>query len=147
MKITTEAPTSYTNASIERTSNHINVQTGEGVAKITFYDQRTDSVVSFVGTSADFYGVTDAVSVCISAHNKIPYIAGRSLLFLQNESLTGTNNFEADVVIAGEHVTTKKNYGEVNIVSGQTTIQAETIELHSGFSVNIGAELELKNNP
>lgn len=148
MMITTEVPTIFSNASINRTSNHISVQTGEGDAKIVFYDQRSDSIVSFIGASADYYGVTDAVSVCVSAHNKIPFIDRRSLLYMQNETLAGSNDLEADVVIAGEHVTDKKDYGEVRVVSGKTTIQAQTVELYGGTSVSLGAELEITNtNP
>ena len=148
MKIITETPTTFSNVSIIREPDYISVQTGEGPARITFYDLRNDSVVSFVGSSAGFQGISDAVSVCVSAHNKIPFIDERSLIYLQNETLAGNNEIEADVVIAGEHVTDKKDYGIVHVVSGKTTIQAETVELHGGTSVDLGAEIEIEtNNP
>ena len=146
MKIATEVPTIFSNASIIRTSNNITVQTGEGVAKITFYDHRLDSVACFVGTSAEYHGQSDGVSVCLSAHNKIPLIDEKDVLFIQNENLTGNNNLEADVIIVGEHVTDLKELGTVTLVSGSNTnMSAGTIELHSGTTVEHGAVMTIGN--
>ncbi len=142
MRIRTNVPTHFSNATISRTSDHISVQTGEGLARITFYDQRTDSIYSYIGLSADFYGLSDAVTVCVSGHNKIPLVDERELLYLQNEIISGTNEIEANVVIAGENVTDKKAPGEVLFTNGSTVIRGNTIELHGGTSVLTGAEFE-----
>lgn len=148
MQIRTNTPTPFSNATISRTANQISVQTGEEEARISFYDQRTDSVFSYIGTTANFIGLSDAVTVCISGHNKIPLVDERNLLFLQNESFSGTNEIEADVVIAGEHVTNQQVPGEVQFTNGHTVIKGNTVELHAGTSVSLGAELEIKNiNP
>ena len=133
---------------ISRTKNHISVQTGEGEARITFYDQRTDSIFSYIGSAADFTGLSDAVTVCISGHNKIPLVDERNLLYLQNEILSGLNEIVADVVIAGKNVTNQKPQGIVRFSSGSTVIRGNTVEFHSGTSVTQGAELKIENiNP
>ena len=148
MRILTNTPTMFSNATISRTENHISVQTGEGEARITFYDQRTDSIFSYIGSAADFTGLSDAVTVCISSHNKIPLVDERNLLYLQNETLSGVNEIEADVVIAGKNVTNQKPQGVVRFSSGSTVIRGNTVELHSGTSVLPGAELKIVNiNP
>lgn len=148
MRIKTNTPTMFSNATISRNDNHISVQTGEGNARITFYDQRKDSVFSYIGSTADYTGLSDAVTVCISGHNKIPLVDERTLRYLQNESFSDTDEIEADVVIAGEHVTNQIPQGEVLFTNGRTVIRGNTVELYGGTSVLHGAALEIKSiNP
>lgn len=147
MKITTKAPTPFSNATITRTENSINVQTGEGIARISFFDQRTDSVISFVGASADYYGNSDAVTVCISAHNKIPLVDERNLLYIQNTSFGGTNELESDVIIAGRNVTNHVAPGEVRFENGRTMLRGNVVEFHGGTVVNNGAEIVIDKKP
>ncbi|MBP5339126.1 MAG: hypothetical protein J6Z14_07475 [Prevotella sp.] len=147
MQITTEVPTNFSGATVIRNSNNIIVQTGGEEATISFYDRRLDSVACFHGTSAEYFGRTDCVSVCVSAHNKIPFIDEEDIVFLQNEILTGTNNIEADIILVGEHVTDMKSQGVVTLESGsRTSMSAQTIEINSGTTVKQGAELEIGNN-
>ena len=148
MQIRTNTPTPFSNATILRTANSINVQTGEGPAKITFFDHRTDSVISYIGSTAYYTGISDAVSVCISDHNRIPLVDERNLLYIQNEVLSGTNEIEADVIIMGSNVTNLVNPGEVLFENGRTEIKGTTVELQGGTLVQQGAELEIRNiNP
>ncbi|MBO7466951.1 MAG: hypothetical protein J6T94_04625 [Bacteroidaceae bacterium] len=145
MRIRTNTPTSFSNATISRSANSINVQTGEGIARITFYDHRTDSVISYMDSTAFFTGITDAVSVCISGHNKIPLVDERNLIYIQNRLLSSSDEIEADVIIAGKNVTNQMETGEVRFVNGRTVLKGNTIELHGGTSVSLGAKLEIKS--
>ena len=141
MMITTEQPTVFANATISRGSNMITANTGGENATISFYNKQTNAVVAYYGSNATFYGNNDDVAVCISAHNKIPFIS--DILYLQNEEISGSNLFAADIVKVGYNVTKKEAEGNVVFQSGQTVIIGNNVELRSGVEVKVGAGLEI----
>lgn len=76
MRIHTDMPTNFEDVTITRNSTGVSVHVSEK-ATVTFYDTRTKNITSFIGRDA--YCPTqypDSIKVCISAHNKIPYIEG-----------------------------------------------------------------------
>lgn len=76
MRIHTDMPTNFEDVTITRDSTGVSVHVSEK-ATVTFYDTRTKNITSFIGRNA--YCPTqcpDSIKVCISAHNKIPYIEG-----------------------------------------------------------------------
>lgn len=79
MRIYTEKPVAFAKASVLREDGGITAATGGEVARITFCNRKTGEVRSFLGASASYSGNgVDDVDVCISAHNRIPFIdAGR----------------------------------------------------------------------
>lgn len=143
MKIYTEQPTAFGSANITRTSTNITAYTGGETATISFFNNQTNAVTAYEGTYAQYNGDADNVTVCISAHNKIPYIS--DVLYIQNETLSGTNNFEADIINVGTDVTNKKAEGDVIIQSGHTTLNGNTVKLKRGVTVQLGAQFEINN--
>lgn len=143
MMMHTETPTEFSNASITRTNGIISVDTGGETAKITFYNRRTKLIESFLGTSCS-YTDDPEISVCISAHNKIPYIDGGTI-YIQNKTLTGNDYREARMIKVGNHVTTMQAQGDVNFTAGDHVLVGDEVEIHPGTTVSLGATLEINN--
>ena len=144
MMIYTDTPTPFSNAAIIRNNGLITVNTGGETATIAFYNRRTGTVESFSGTSQT-YTDDPEVSVCISAHNKIPYIDGGTL-YIQNKTLSNDDCYEANIIKVGNHVTTTQTLGDVNFIQGHHQLVGKEVELHPGTSVSVGTTLEIRNN-
>ena len=70
------------------------------------------------------------------------------LLLLQvwiNETFSGIHQIEADVIISGRNVTNQISPGDVRFENGRTVLKGNTVELQGGTSVQLGAELEIRN--
>ena len=93
MQIRTEMPAPFSGVSVTRGNGCVTVGNGGETARITFVNRRTGEVVSHVApsavyTTADF----EDVDVCVSGHNRIPYIdAGK---------LTGIESVQTDKAAA-----------------------------------------------
>ncbi|MBR6187385.1 MAG: hypothetical protein IKQ59_00230 [Prevotella sp.] len=144
MMFHTEAPTPFSNAYVSRNNGMMYVYTGGEEAKITFYNRSTGAVESFYGTSYTYLD-DDDVTVCISAHNKIPYI-DEGPLYIQNQSFSMDSYHEANTIRVGNHVITTQTQGDVNFIQGNHQLVGKEIELHPGTSVSVGATLEIRNN-
>lgn len=89
MQICTEMPAPFSGVSVTRGNGCVTVGNGGETARITFVNRRTGEVVSHIApsavyTTADF----EDVDVCVSGHNRIPYIdAGK---------LTGIESVQTD---------------------------------------------------
>lgn len=144
MMIYTETPTPFSNASIIRQNGTIYVNTGGTTATITYYNRRTGNVESYSGTT---HTHTDdpEISVCISAHNKIPYIDAGTL-YIQNATLTNNTYYEAKTIKVGKNVTTTQTSGDVNFSNGCYKLIGDQIELHPGSTISWGTTVEIRNN-
>lgn len=144
MMIYTDTPTPFYNASIVRQNGLINVNTGGTTATITYYNRRTGNVESYSGTT---HTHTDdpEISVCISAHNKIPYIDAGTL-YIQNATLTNNTYYEAKTIKVGKNVTTTQTQGDVNFSQGSYKLIGDQIELHPGTTISLGTTVEINNN-
>lgn len=144
MMIYTDTPTPFSNASIVRQNGSINVNTGGTTATITYYNRRTGNVESYSGTT---HTHTDdpEISVCISAHNKIPYIDAGTL-YIQNTTLTNNAYYEAKTIKVGKNVTSTQTQGDVNFSQGSYKLIGDQIELHPGTTISSGTTIEIKNN-
>lgn len=93
MQICTEMPAPFSGVSVTRGNGCVTVGNGGETARITFVNRRTGEVVSHIApsavyTTADF----EDVDVCVSGHNRIPYIdAGK---------LTGIESVQTDKAAA-----------------------------------------------
>lgn len=93
MQIRTEMPALFSGVSVTRGNGCVTVGNGGETARITFVNRRTGEVVSHIApsavyTTADF----EDVDVCVSGHNRIPYIdAGK---------LTGIESVQTDKAAA-----------------------------------------------
>lgn len=94
LQIRTEMPAPFSGVSVTRGNGCVTVGNGGETARITFVNRRTGEVVSHIApsavyTTADF----EDVDVCVSGHNRIPYIdAGR---------LTGIDGVQAGKAFQG----------------------------------------------
>ena len=144
MMFYTETPTPFSNASILRQNGMIYVNTGGNTATITYYNRRTGNVESYSGTT---HTHTDdpEISVCISSHNKIPYIDAGTL-YIQNATLTDNAYFEAKTIKVGKNVTTTQTQGEVNFSQGSYKLNGDQIEIYPGTTISLGTTVEIINN-
>lgn len=145
MEIRTETPDSFANVNIVRESNQIIVNLGGNTGRIVFYDESAGIVEAYEGNSAVYYGDGTSTIVCISAHNKIPYINVPTEYDIQNETITGNNTYSADKIRIGSNVTTSKPVGPVFFNSGTTNINGVTVEINGETTVNTGAVLNVNN--
>lgn len=142
MMIYTAAPTLFNNVSIIRNQNNITVYTGGVNAQIAFYNYGTQEIMTYWGTNASYNAGPENVVVCISAHNKIPYIDRPTNVYIQNDTITDGRVYQAPNIEVGAQVTTNKPYGDVNI-SGNVSLSGQQVILESGTNVNLGGELKI----
>lgn len=93
MQICTEMPAPFSGVSVTRGNGCVTVGNGGETARITFVNRRTGEVVSHIAPSAVYTTVDfEDVDVCVSGHNRIPYIdAGK---------LTGIESVQTDKAAA-----------------------------------------------
>lgn len=144
MRIYTQQPTTFDNATIIRSNGMVSVNAGEGNAEISFYNKTTGEVVRYSGLQYTYNCGTNDVSVCISGPNKIPYV---DPIYLQNEVINGPVEYKGSTIKAGYSVTDQKSYGNVYFNSGIITIKGNSVEFHGGTIVESGAELKVETIP
>lgn len=143
MEMYTDVPTPFTNLSITKNNGNTIVSVEED-ATITFFNRTTGTIESFYGNSVT-YPNDNNIQVCVSAHNKIPYVKEAGSLYIQNETISETSTYHADQIKVGSNVTSLKPTGPVIITCGKTTLIGETVELNGETTINLGASLEIKN--
>lgn len=75
MMFTTELPVEFERAAVYSDSLGLHVDLGGEMAYISFYDQQAAANIRYWGSKADYPTTNpDRVSVCISGHNRIPYM-------------------------------------------------------------------------
>lgn len=121
----------------------IYVNTGGILGTISFYNRRTGAVHTYWGYSAS-YPDDPEISVCISAHNMIPYL-DEGTLYIQNQTLTEDRYFEAQTIKVGNNVTTTRPQGNVNFTQGDFHLIGKEVILNPGTTISIGSTLEIKN--
>lgn len=144
MQFCTEKPTPFEEVFIDKSDDGIEVFLGNDMGRITFVDKSNGNVVSTYGSHAVYLSNPHDVAVCISGHNKIPYILKEDI-YIQNENISEPATYDGDNIMIGSNVTDTKPAGPVTISNGKTTITGNKIEVRGVFSVQKGAELELRN--
>lgn len=143
MQIYTEKPTAFSNITIQRNFQDVNVLVGTGNenARITFYNHKTGDVKSYLSSYA-LYNSEDIadIDICVSLHNKIPYI-DRGTLYIQNEILNGPLNISSTKIVIGSSVTSEKAEGPVIFNSGEITLNAKEIIMKPCVTINEGVKL------
>lgn len=147
MKIYTEVPTAFSNVSVMRNANSINVSLGAGeTARITAYDPISGEVQSYMGSSATITTSNpDGSIICVSAHNRIPFIQNPDIMYVQNTHITGTLNETHDVIKVGNHVTSTMPTGDVTTSNANITLKARKVVLDSGTCISVGSTLKTIN--
>jgi hypothetical protein len=147
MKIYTQMPTAFTGVSVVRNNSSVSVTLGANeMARITVYNPVSNEVQSFIGNSVTVTTSNPIESiVCISDHNRIPFIKGPDIMYIQNTNIAGTLNETHDVIKVGNHVTTNVNTGDVTTSNANITFKALEVLLDSGTSISVGSTLKTIN--
>ena len=145
MKIYTELPTAFSNVSVVRSSGSVSVSLASGEeARITTYDPITGDVQSFIGNSATVTTPNPGqTTVCVSGHNRIPFIQEPGVLYIQNTNITGTLNGTRDVIKVGNHVTPTVPSGNVTTSAANITLNGREVLLDRGTSISAGSTLHI----
>ena len=98
----------------------------------------------FYGSSVSYPDATN-LRICVSAHNKIPLIINNGILYLQNEYIASSINYEADEIQAGTNVTIAKSPGDVFITNSNSVLKGNSIELHDNTTISANAQVEIRN--
>ena len=99
MQIYTDVPSPFTNVMLSSNGNSITVSLASGPATITFYDMMNGNVASYIGTSVTHQTNNPKnVTICISGHNKIPYILRAAEICIQDETVVGNKIYNAETI-------------------------------------------------
>lgn len=114
----------------------------ENDAIISFYDHITDKVESHSGNIATFFTSHPMnVSVCVSGHNRIPFISYGSKtgdIYIQNETVTGNREYNGNIVKIGSNVTDSIPTGEVRFEGGRIKIDCKSVLIQPGTTIHKG---------
>ena len=69
----------------------------------------------------------------------------RSYIMITEPSPDQATTYHADHIKVGSNVTSLKPTGPVIISSGKTTLIGDTVQLEGETTIDLGAELEIKN--
>ena len=145
MKMYTDVPTAFTDVSINRGDNSVSVNLGNVTATIAFYDMLSGDVVYTTGTTATYSTEHPAnVSVCVSSHNKIPYI-NEGEIDIQNENVIGPASYSGSIIKIGSSVTKTKANGPVIFKSSNINLDAKEIIIDSDTTIDRDAEINISN--
>ncbi len=143
MQIYTDVPSPFTNVMLSSNGNSITVSLASGPATITFYDMMNGNVASYIGTSVTHQTNNPKnVTICISGHNKIPYILRAAEICIQDETVVGNKIYNAETIKVGSDVTTAKPEGPVVFDGGSIILKADEIEIKSNTTISSGTEFK-----
>ncbi len=149
MRIYTNTPTAFSRVTVNRGSDNITVSLSDGEkATITFCNLINGKVTSYVGSNAVYKTKTAGyITVCISNHNKIPYIDQGTIpadVYIQNETITGTKTYIGKIIKIGTNVTDSKPQGDVVIKAGSTVnFYGNDVQIHPGTTIEQGADVTI----
>lgn len=132
---------------ITRSANSIYVSLGAGdTSRITAYDPISGKVQSYIGNSVTLTTSNPSETiVCVSAHNRIPFIQNPDVMYIQNTNITGTLDETHDVIKVGNHVTATIDTGDVTTSNANITLRAGKVLFDSGTYISVGSTLRTIN--
>ena len=66
-----------------------------------------------------------------------------SVVYIQNETVSGTRTISADNIYVGKDVTDRKEQGDVILGTGHIKLDAEIVEIKNSTTVPLGTTLEI----
>ncbi|MCR4769286.1 MAG: hypothetical protein K5874_03630, partial [Bacteroidaceae bacterium] len=103
-------------------------------------------VKSYIGNSVSITTPNpNETIVCVSAHNRIPFIQNPDTLYIQNTNINGVLDETHDVIKVGHHVTPTMSTGDVTTSNADITLRAREVLLDSGTYISIGSKLKTIN--
>lgn len=140
MQMYTNKPTVFANVQITRGTDNITVTLPNASANISFYNKTTGKVVCYTGNIASLSTTTpQSVTVCVSGHNKIPFIqegTSTSSIYIQNETVNGSKTYDAELIKIGSNVTSSKQSGPVVFSNGTINLNAKEIVIEPNTIIN-----------
>ena len=143
MRIYTDTPTEFKKLSITCDVYKVRVDLGSEAGDIAFYDKLTEEIRFYTGRSAEYSGDPRHVRVCVSGHNKIPFIGYPvcpDTYYIQNEIVQGSKHYKSDVIRAGSQVTDDKPSGEVVFDGGEIKVSGHRLILDRGTTIKPGTK-------
>lgn len=67
------------------------------------------------------------------------------VVYIQNDTITGTEVISADSIYVGKDVTNTKEYGEVILGQGDITLKAKSVTIKNSTKVPLGTKLRINN--
>ena len=147
MRIYTDTPTEFKKLSITCDVYKVRVDLGSEAGDIAFYDKLTEEIRFYTGRSAEYSGDPRHVRVCVSGHNKIPFIGYPvcpDTYYIQNEIVQGSKHYKSDVIRAGSQVTDDKPSGEVVFDGGEIKVSGHRLILDRGTAIKPGTKFEVQ---
>ena len=147
MRIYTDTPTEFKKLSITCDVYKVRVDLGSEAGDIAFYDKLTEEIRFYTGRSAEYSGDPRHVRVCVSGHNKIPFIGHPvcpDTYYIQNEIVQGSKHYKSDVIRAGSQVTDDKPSGEVVFDGGEIKVSGHRLILDRGTTIKPGTKFEVQ---
>lgn len=147
MRIYTDTPTEFKKLSITCDVYKVRVDLGSEAGDIAFYDKLTEEIRFYTGRSAEYSGAPRHVRVCVSGHNKIPFIGYPvcpDTYYIQNEIVQGSKHYKSDVIRAGSQVTDDKPSGEVVFDGGEIKVSGHRLILDRGTTIKPGTKFEVQ---
>ncbi len=151
MLVYRNTPKDFMNVSILQRDDSIFVNTGISNSTICAmsYNDNGDSYYDLKKNvqNTTFKNTTTGISICITKEGYIPkiYYIENGHLYIQNETISGDVNYEADVISVGANVTSSKRNGDVIFKSGTITLKANSIELQPTTQVVEGVVMNIRN--
>ena len=109
-------------------------------------NRSTGDISTFEGSSVSYPNSTpEDVVVCISAHNKIPYLDDVSSSYIQNRTFTGTTIISDNYIKVGSNVKYNETSGPVSVNSGTLILNGNSVEIQGETIVKLGTSLEINN--
>lgn len=147
MRIYTDTPTEFKKLLITCDVYKVRVDLGSEAGDIAFYDKLTEEIRFYTGRSAEYSGDPRHVRVCVSGHNKIPFIGYPvcpDTYYIQNEIVQGSKHYKSDVIRAGSQVTDDKPSGEVVFDGGEIKVSGHRLILDRGTTIKPGTKFEVQ---
>ena len=147
MKMYTQVPTPFTNVSIVCNESSILVNLGANdTGRITAYNPISGEVQSLIGNSATIMTPNpNETIICVSAHNRRPFIQVPNVSYIQNKNITGTLEVINDTIKIGSHVTSTMVPGNVTTSNANIVLRAKKVILDSGTYISKGSSLKTVN--
>jgi len=67
------------------------------------------------------------------------------VVYVQNDTITGTKTIFSDIIYVGKDVTDRKNYGDVILGQGDITLKAKTVTIKNSTTIPLGTKLKIGN--
>ncbi len=82
------------------------------------------------------YGLVDAYSSVINTPK---------IVYIQNDTITGTRTISADIIYVGRDVADRKEHGDVILGQGDITLNAKSVTIKNSTTVPLGTKLIIGN--